>query len=77
VTETAPYREAAEWAEREVYLPRGSSTLLQGVSAAAFGRNLIEHSHPTAAGQEAVDGPGQILSTVKSLLVDTALPVDR
>lgn len=53
------YRQAAEWAERDMTLKPSSTTAVRGEAAAAFGRDLLERA---TGGRPSIDPrarPGQ------------------
>ncbi|MEU4198242.1 hypothetical protein AB0E69_40535 [Kribbella sp. NPDC026611] len=53
------YREAAEWAEHEMELPKNSSTAVRGKAAADFGKDLIEHSRRGRPSIDPDKAPGE------------------
>jgi hypothetical protein len=66
---------AAEWAERDMTLPRRSRTARRGKDAAAFGRELIERSQ---GGRPSIDpeaSPGD-KSPVRQVRLPRALDAD-
>jgi len=53
------YRDAAEWAEHDMELPKNSTTALRGQAAADFGRDLIERSRRGRPSIDPDKAPGE------------------
>ena len=69
------YDAAAEWAERDMTLPRGSKTARRGADAAVFGRGLVERSQGGRPSIDPTAGPGE-KSPVRQVRLPRALDAD-